>query len=404
MSIPVFKVLMSPNARHRAGDVLDSGYVGQGAQVAAFERAFGEAVGAPAPPLALNSCTSALDLALHLCGLGAAEHAAGWATFLRDGREWAEPTPWEVITTPITCTATNSHIWHRGARIVWADVDPLTGNLDPASVARLVTPRTKAIVAVDWAGRACDYDALRTAAPGIPIIEDAAHAFLTRRHGRSIAHSADHAFVGEVPQGGDYVCWSFQAIKALTTGDGGALLAPREHMARAKLLRWYGLDRESSADFRCAQDIAEIGYKYHMNDIAAAIGLANLEQAVRGVAACRENAAYYCRWLAGLPGVTVPAYDPDCAYWLFTILVDDRADFMAALAERGIDTTQTHARNDKHSAFKRASETRQPLPGVDAFDSQQVSIPVGWWLSEVQREYIAATVHEWAMARARGAA
>ncbi len=383
MSIPCFKVLMSPNAKHRAGDVIDSGYVGQGQQCEAFEHQFGLAVDAAAAPLFVNSCTSAIDLALHLIGVGAGD---------------------EVITTCITCTATNSHIPHRGARIVWADVDPMTGNIDPASVARLVTRKTKAIIAVDWAGRSCDYDALRAAAPGIPIIEDAAHAFLARRHGRSIAHNADYAFVGEVPQGGEYVCWSTQAIKHLTTGDGGFLLTPPHQMERARLLRWYGLSRTSSADFRCAQDIREIGFKYQNNDIAAAIGLANLPLAVDAVARCRANAEYYCRWLADLPGVTVPPFDPGCSYWLQTILVEDRADFMLHLALHGIDSTQTHARNDKHTAFRAASETRIPLPGVDMFDAHQVSIPVGWWCSDEQREYIADVVRAWALGRARRAA
>lgn len=358
-TIPVFRVLMSPNAKHRVGDVLDSGFIGQGQQVEAFERAFGAAVGAPEPPLSLNSCTSAIDLALHLCGVGAGD---------------------EVVTTPITCTATNSHIAHRGARIVWADVDPLTGNIDPASVAKLVTPRTKAVIAVDWAGRACDYADLRAAAPGIPIIQDAAHAFL-----------------GAL--GGDYVCFSFQAIKALTVGDGGALITPPGQMERARLLRWYGLSRRSSADFRCAQDITEIGYKMHTTDIAAAIGLANLDLAIRGVQTCREHAAYYCAWLSGLPGVIVPPFDPRCSYWLMTVLVDDRDACAAHLLEHGIATSRVHARNDKHTAFKCASDTRIPLPGVDYFDAHQVSIPVGWWVTEEQREYIAAVVTAWAMGR-----
>lgn len=357
--IEVFRVLMSPNAKHRVGDVLDSGYIGQGEQVERFERAFGEAVGAYAPPLSLNSCTSAIDLALHLCDVGAGD---------------------EVVTTPITCTATNSHIAHRGARIVWADVAPQTGNLDPASVARLVTWRTKAVIAVDWGGRACDYAALRAAAPGVPIIQDAAHAFL-----------------GAL--GGDYVCWSFQAIKALTTSDGGALLTPPAQLERGRLLRWFGLDRRSSADFRCAQDIRAIGFKYHMTDVNAAIGLANLELAIRGVHTARENAQYYCDWLSGLPGVIVPPYDRACSYWLFTILVEDRADCMAYLAERGIASTQTHRRNDVHTAFRAASDTRIALPGAQYFDDHQVAIPVGWWIAEEQREYIAAVVTAWAMGR-----
>ena len=383
--IPLFKVRMSPEAAVGVADVLASGYVGQGPKCEEFEREFSRLIGAPEPVLLLNSCTSAIDLALHLIGVGPGD---------------------EVITTPITCTATNSPPALRGARLVWADVDPLTGNIDPADVARKVTARTKAVIAVNWGGRRPDYGALFLASPA-PIIEDAAHGPYSRN---PLASS---------------ICWSFQAIKHLTTGDGGALLTAPDGMKRAKLLRWYGLDRESGADFRCAQNIQEIGYKYQSNDIAAAIGLANLPGMAAAVERHQANARYYAHFLRGIPGVTVPPFDPASSYWLFTILVDDRADFMAHLAERGIATSQVHARNDKHDAFKAVSrrrvascrlgdaermyveyDTDEPwhLPGVDSFDARQVSIPVGWWVSDAQREYIARVIADWGHRRARGVA
>jgi dTDP-4-amino-4,6-dideoxygalactose transaminase len=360
--IDLFKVRMAPDAHARVAEVLASGYIGQGPRCEEFERAFGAVVGAHQPPLLLNSCTSAIDLALHLIGVGPGD---------------------EVISTPITCTATNSPVVTRGARLVWADVDPLTGNIDPADVDRKVTADTKAIIAVNWGGRECDYVGLY--GWDIPIIEDAAHGPY------------------RVAGGGDYLCFSFQAIKHLSLGDGGALLSHEGDMARAKLLRWYGLDRESSADFRCAQNITEVGYKYQSNDIAAAIGLANLPGLHTAVTRGQDNARWYCDWLADLPGVTVPPYDPGCSYWLMTILVDDRADFMVHLGQRGIATSQVHARNDKHDAF-RAVSTGWPLPGVDAFDARQVSIPNGWWVSDAEREYIARTIADWALARDRRAA
>lgn len=367
--IDLFRVRMAPEAREAVArvltpDALGRLYVGQGTLCEEFERQFGALIGAPEPVLLLNSCTSAIDLALHLIGVGPGD---------------------EVITTPITCTATNSPPALRGARLVWADVDPLTGNIDPADVERKVTARTKAIIAVNWGGRLCDYDPLNEAGRGmVAVIEDAAHG----------------------PYGGNdgwYTCFSFQAIKHLTTGDGGALMVPRRDRTRAKLLRWYGLDRESGADFRCAQDIKEIGYKFQSNDIAAAIGLANLPGLPEAVRAGQDNAAYYCRWLSDLPGIDVPPFDPGCAYWLTTLCVDDRAGFMAHLAERGIVTSQVHARNDKHDAFKAVSESRGPLPGVDAFDARQVSIPAGWWITDTDREYIVTVITDWAMDRAAGA-
>lgn len=138
--VDLFRPLMTADARRAADDALTADaagrlMIGQGPLVDRFEAQFGRYVDAPRDVLATNSCTSALDLALHLIGVGAGD---------------------EVITTPQTCTATTGVIVNRGAVPVWADVDPLTGLIDPGCVARLVTPKTRAIMAVDWAGRSCD--------------------------------------------------------------------------------------------------------------------------------------------------------------------------------------------------------------------------------------------------------
>lgn len=365
--IPVFKVRIgnAESALEEIAEAFEVGYIGEGRLCKAFEREFGKWVGAEQPPLLLNSCTSAIDLACHLIGIGPGD---------------------EVIATPITCTATNSPPALRGATLVWADVDPLTGNIDPADVARKVTTRTKAIIAVNWGGRPCNYWEIDKATRGgeIPIIEDAAHG--PYEHG---GH-------------GDYNCWSFQSIKHLAMGDGGALIVPPEQYERAKRLRWYGLDRDSSADFRCEQDIVEIGYKYQSNDILAAVGLANVAGAAWSVARSRLNAEWYSRALAACPGVTLPPFDPGASYWIYTILVDDRPSFAAHLQARGIATSRVHARNDKHSAFKAVAESRGPLPGVDHFDAHQIAIPNGWWVTERDRERIASAIWEWSAMGAGG--
>jgi len=361
--IPLFKVFMSEDAPARVGETLMSGYIGEGPRVQEFEVAFGKLVGTPYEPLALNSCTSALDLALHLCGVGPGD---------------------EVISTPMTCTATNGQVVTRGAKLVWADVDPMTGLIRPIDVAQKITRKTRAIIAVDWAGRSCDYDELRKHAWNsvghIPVIQDAAHnLFVDMKHR------------------GDYVCWSFQAIKHLTTGDGGAFLPPRHMMTRARLLRWYGLDRLSSSDFRCAQNIREAGYKYHMNDIAASVGLANLPHTAWVVEQHRKNAAWYAESLRDAPGIMLnPPPDPDASWWLYTLLVNDRAEFIAYLAERGVAASPVHRRNDEHTAF---AFYNGRLPGVDYFADHEVAIPVGWWLSEQDRAHVAETVLAWCKSR-----
>lgn len=376
----LFRPFMASTVPERVAAVLTPDhdgrvYCGEGPLVAQFEQSFGELVNAPRPPLAMSSCTAALEMALYLAGV-------------RPGF----PYP-EVISTPMTCTATSAAIVRAGGRIVWADVDPVTGLIDPADVARKVSLHTAAIVAVDWAGRACDYGALRKAAtlPGratrIPIIEDAAHALLT----------SDHADVSIAQSGGDYVCWSFGPIKHLSCGGhGGALLTPPEKAKRARLLRWYGLDRTSSADFRCEQNVIEPGWKAHLTDVDAAIGLANMPHASEIVAKHRDNAKFYCETITGLPGIVVPPYDPGCAYWIFDLLIEhDRDDFQRWMSDRGIATSRVHRRNDEHPGYTFPSG---PLPGVDAFDSQHVCIPVGWWIDDAERERIAREVTAWAAA------
>lgn len=357
--IKLFRVFMAEDAKHLAGDVLDSGYVGQGEINTEFERDLSYFLGGNV--LTVNSCTSALDLSLHLIGVGPGD---------------------EVISTPVTCTATNGVIVNRGATIVWADVDPATGLIDPVDVGRKLTRKTAAIMTVDWAGNACNYDALRDQTDGVvPIIEDAAHHIMA-----------------DIETGGDYICWSFQAIKHLTTVDGGALSVPPEEYERAKLLRWYGLDRESSSSFRCDQDIKEAGYKYHMNDLNSAIGLANLPHVPELVEKHRANARYYDERLQGAVRL-LPPRNPRGSYWLYTVLVDEPLEFQLFLASQGVEANPVHKRNDVHTAFKANAHTSlRALPGVNEFADHEVAIPVGWWLTEEDREIVVHGVLSYAQA------
>jgi len=365
---PLFSVAMNlPRAAELVAGVLQSGYVGEGRMVERFEEALAKVLGLPSHPdgepsiLAVNSCTMALTIALDCI-------RDYWGT-LGYGDE--------VITTPITCTATSGAIVKTGATLVWADVDPVTGCIDPDDVRRKITPKTRAIVAVDWGGRLFDYVSLRQI--GIPIIRDAAHSFL-----------AEPRLEGRLA---DYTCYSFGPIKHLTCGGyGGALSTPWNMTKRARLLRWHGLDRRSSADFRCAQDIVEAGYRGHMTDDQAAVGLANLERVEWIVARHRENAFWYDRALKGLPGVTLPPPDPGSSYWLYTLLADDRDGLQARLAARGVASSQVHAINTRHTAFRRQSRGADSVPNADYFDAHQLSIPVGWWVSAQDREQVAEAV------------
>lgn len=364
-AIPLFKVFMSEEAIQAASETLRSGYIGQGPRVELFEAKLKSFVSSPYI-LTLNSGTSALQLALRLSGV-----------------EYGD----EVISTPMTCMATNVPILASGAHIVWADIDPITGNISVNDVKNKITSKTKAIICVDWGGYPCELDELQNIARqhNVKLIEDAAHGFGSLYK--------DH-FVGGLV---DFTCFSFQAIKHLTTVDGGALICKNEEdYLRGKLLRWYGIDREGPrTDLRCEEDVLEYGYKFHMNDVTAAIGFEQLDFTHSILTKHRDNAGFYNQeFRSAVPkGLELLDYKTDrsSSYWLYTIKVQNRTEFMYKMKEKGITVSQVHARNDRHTAFH---HFKTYLPGVDAFTQNQVSIPVGWWISPQDRKYVAKSVIE----------
>lgn len=345
--ISLFKVLVNePKASENVKEVLASGFTGEGNECTQFENEFQQLVEAPIKPLLMNSCTSALDLTYHLLNL--------------NGKS--------VISSSLTCLATNMPLLHRNVNIIWADVDE-TGNIDPVDVARKMNKDVGAIICIDWTGRPCRYDELKSF--GVPLVHDAAHSALTRYKGESIAKT-----------GGDYICWSHQSIKTLSMGDGGSLLVPNEEIRKeARLLRWYYLDRESNADFRCQQNTKVAGYKMQSNNILASIGLANMELTKWAVDRHRSNALKLWSELKDIDGISVPEYTKDSSYWIFGILIDkmDRDFFTQKMQENGVCVSQTHRRNDHHDSFK---QFRTNLPNLNIFSEKQVNLPCGWWLND----------------------
>lgn len=350
-NIPLFKVFMPETVLEPLRKVLLSGYIGEGPKVEEFERQL-----APwfdnSNVLALNNGTAALQLALRLANVGYGD---------------------EVISTAMTCSATNEPILAMGAKIIWADIDPWTGNIDYKDITRKITPKTKAIMCVHWSGYPCDLDELNAIAAehAIMLIEDACHAFGSTYRGRPIgSHS-------------DFACFSFQAIKEMTTIDGGALVCKsKADCERGRLLRWYGIDRKCKReDLRCEADIVEYGYKFHMNDVTATIGLEQLKYVGKTIEKHRANAAQYNQAFKNLKAVQLLKYKDDrsSVYWLYTVRVKNRQNFMEYMKKAGITVSQVHARNDNHTMFK---DFKTDLPGVDEFTSEQLSIPVGWWLTD----------------------
>ncbi len=334
---------------------LESGYIGEGPRCAKLEKEIAAYLKVERL-LYMNSCTSALRLAFHLAGA-------------RRGTQ--------VICTPMTCLATATAVLETGAAVVWADIDPATGNLSPESVEKMIRPETVAVAAVDWGGRICDFNALRRITGGVSLIEDAAHAFgATSTTGR-----------------GDFVCYSMQAIKHVTTADGGILVAPGPALhERAKVLRWFGLDRSRGASMRCLQNVAEAGFKMQGNDILASIGLASIADAGARLVTYREQAAAYYEGLRQLPYVHVPPLDRGAAYWFFGIKVSNPSTFSRFMADNGVETGQVHARLDTQACFDGA---RRPgaMPGLEEFSAHQVNLPCGAHVGDV--DVVIDAVERW---------
>jgi len=371
---PLFKVHISTDeALAQIRTVFESGYLNEGVQVAQLTEQLKKHLHTNNLVLT-NSCTSALTLALHLCGVG------------------------EVITTPMTCVATNVPIVHVGSRVVWADVDPETGMIDPDDVKERINSNTKAVIAVAWAGTPPELELLWRLCKGmgVKLILDAAHAFGASYKGKSLSEWAD------------YVCYSFQAIKHFTTGDGGALSChdPKNH-ERAKALKWFGLDRDKAKDERgdwkgqqWDVDIASAGFKFNMNNVSAAIGLSQLSHIDAILAHHTTNASCYDSLFHNCETV-VPAKKPRgsaSTSWVYTMKVVpqkssmQRDELLKALNAEGIMAGVVHVPNDDYTCFK--SSNHATLPGVREFSGHQFSIPVGWWLEPDDVKHIATRVKE----------
>jgi dTDP-4-amino-4,6-dideoxygalactose transaminase len=242
---------------------------------------------------------------------------------------------------------------------------------------------------VHWGGYPVDLDKIRkiqakayqTYGFRPLVIQDCAHAIGSTYKGKHLADT------------GDICTFSFQAIKHMTCGDGGALVVPyKELYDRAKLTRWYGIDRESNRkDFRCETDIKEFGFKFHMNDISATIGLSNLPFLRTVLDTHRTNANLYNEKLKNIPGLTLleNKSDRESSYWIYTIKVQNREGFMKKMSEAGIQVSRVHERNDKHTCV---NEFKSILPNLDQVVNEMICIPVGWWVTKENAEFIIDTI------------
>jgi perosamine synthetase len=339
--LPPREVLMS-----RIEATLYSGYIAQGESVELFERKFEKFIGS-GYTLSLNSGTAALHIALILAGV-------------KEGDE--------VISSAMTAEPTNVAIKMAGGIIRWADVDYETGNISPTSIEQAINKKTKAIIVVDYAGTLVDVKKIQEISIkyNIPVIEDAAHALGATFNGKKTGNHFP------------FTVFSFQAIKHLTTIDGGALqIQNKELYEKGKLIRWFGLDKNMP---RLENNIQYQGYKYHMNNVNATIGLVQLDTIETLLNRYYTIGKYLDLKLKGIPGLETVVHYPnsESSYWLYTLKVERRDDFIKMMMENGFMASEIHKRNDLHTFL---NDFPTEMPNLDKFYSRLVHIPCGWWVT-----------------------
>ena len=355
--IELFHPEVDETAWSRVAEVLGSKWIGEGPKTQEFELAFQKKYHPDRHCVAVSSGTAALTLAYILAGI----------------------TAGSVVITPVfTCTATNTPLLHLGARIVFADVERETLNIDPNSVYHLMTG-TAAIVAVHYGGAVANTKRLREYAGKRSIIEDAAQCL-------------GAPGVGEY---GDYVCYSFQAIKHLTTCDGGMLVCRTAVEANAaRRLRWFGIDRQAKFENRWENDITQAGFKFQMTDMNAAVGLANLlhidERLAHRRALLRQYYDNLHRFM-DFPGHE-QILNGKHAAWTCTIVTDAVKRIQHHLSQHRIESSPTHYRNDRYSIFKNAESGH--LHGMNSVDQRYLLLPLHGKVTPADVDHICKLIKE----------
>lgn len=365
--IPLFKVYVPSDAEKCVHDVLTSGYLAEGIYVQFFEDELKKFLKHD-NIITVNSCTSAIHLALKLFG--------------------ADEFNNYVLTTPVTCIASNVSIINLGATPIWVDVDPKHGMITSKTLRRTYNEcqykgidfKIAALLYVCWGG---DIGPLKEVSDtckelGIPLIVDAAQAF------------------GAIPKNlADIVCYSFQAIKHITTGDGGAVQFKNvELMKRAVNLKWFGINRNSfrtaNGEINWQSDIPEIGFKFHMNNIAGAIGTTQLQDPtlISRLRRYNNNDIFLTN---SLRGILERSWVGPSASWVSTFLCENPIELMQYFNKCKIHTSQMHINNNIYTGFNEAL-TPIPLIGAEEFMEHHICIPCGWWLKSKDLEYIVKVI------------
>ena len=306
-------------------------WVGQGPLVDKVEKIFSTKFANGMPSVAVGSGTDALHLAYILSDIKKGD---------------------EIICPIFTCTATNIPLLYIGAKIKFADVNPATLNINIESVKKLITKKTKAIVFVNYGGLPCELNELNKIAKKnkLTLIQDAAQSLGATYQKKPITNYAD------------FTIFSFQAIKQITSGDGGMLVLKNKNLAKKALrIRWFGIDRPKKQGGTWENDIKEVGYKYQMTDLGASILLESIKEFEK-IKTHRKNIFNtYLKILSKNKKITIvnAKGNFDHAHWIFTIILDKKDFLQSKLRSRFIETNQVHFRNDKYSIFKKFTKNKK---------------------------------------------
>jgi dTDP-4-amino-4,6-dideoxygalactose transaminase len=353
--IHLFRPHIPRDALKILSEVLESRWIGQGPKVEEFEQKISTRFCGGLPGIAVGSGTDALHLAYLLAGVKPGD---------------------EVIVPLFTCTATSIPLLYIGAKPVFIDIDPKTLNMDASKIEAAITAKTKAITVVHYGGLPCDMTEINKIAKAhnLQVIEDAAHALGAKYNEISIGSISD------------FTVFSFQAIKHLTTGDGGYLsIKNHELIEKAKRLRWFGIDRSAKQLGIWENDITEIGYKYQLTDLAAAIGLAGLDEYESTLNHRKSLFKRYQENLTSSKNTTILNNDlyPNKfhAAWMFTIASHNRREIQIKLFQNNIESNQVHYRNDRYSIF---AKSRGKFNEMDKIEDQYLVLPLHTKMSTAQ--------------------
>jgi len=364
-SVPLFYPHIPKSSIKSLKKVLTGRWIGQGPLVDIFEKQFQKKFTKNLPCIAVGSGTDALHLAYLLAEIKKND---------------------EVICPLFTCTATNIPLLYIGAKIKFADVDPDTLNISIDHVKKLITKKTKAIVFVNYGGLPCDLKELNSIAKknNIKLIQDAAQSLGSTYNDKPITEYSD------------FTIFSFQAIKHISSGDGGLLcLKNKKLIKKAYRMRWFGIDRLKKQGGTWENDIKEIGYKYQMTDLGASILIESLKDFKKISSHRKKIFNIYLKKLQNNKYIKIINKRGKFTHsaWLFTILTDKKDYLQKKLRQANIETNQVHFRNDRYSIFKSFIKNKK-FPNMNSIEKKYLVLPIHTKMKISDANYVANTVNK----------